>query len=69
MRKEIEHGCTHQKSKKGKVSMWREMKGKLGCGAVYGYCDAICAGNGNCQEMEMGKAYVSVCFNLQSCDS
>jgi hypothetical protein len=31
MRKEIEHGCTHQKSKKGKVSMWREMKRKLGC--------------------------------------
>ncbi|CAK7333799.1 unnamed protein product [Dovyalis caffra] len=31
MRHEIEHGLTHQKSKKGKVSMWRELKRKLGC--------------------------------------
>ncbi|KAG5243943.1 hypothetical protein OIU78_002304 [Salix suchowensis] len=31
MREEIEHGCTHKKSKGGKASVWREMKRKLGC--------------------------------------
>lgn len=31
MRKEIENGCTDHKMKKGKVSMWKEMKRKLGC--------------------------------------
>ncbi|EEF38378.1 BTB/POZ domain-containing protein At5g17580 [Ricinus communis] len=32
MRKEIENGCSnHHKMKKGKISMWKEMKRKLGC--------------------------------------
>jgi hypothetical protein len=49
MRKEIEHGCTHQKSKKGKVSMWREMKRKLGCVSSTHDC--------NCQVKKKKKKY------------
>lgn len=49
MRKEIEHGCTHQKSKKGKVSMWKEMKRKLGCVSSTHDC--------NCQVRKKKKKY------------
>ncbi|XWS57978.1 hypothetical protein CRYUN_Cryun09bG0219900 [Craigia yunnanensis] len=31
MKKEITSGCSKQRVKKGKVSMWTEMKRKLGC--------------------------------------
>ncbi|KAJ6756915.1 BINDING PROTEIN putative-RELATED [Salix koriyanagi] len=39
MREEIEHTCTHQKSKRGKASMWRKMKRKLGCASSTHDCN------------------------------
>lgn len=38
MRKEIENGCNHR-VKKGKISMWKEMKRKLGCMSSINDCN------------------------------
>lgn len=36
-------------------------------GVVYGYCGVICAGNDNCQKIEMGRS--TVYMIMQLCDS